>query len=685
MPNAGALDPARARMASPAPLPGALLTMRARLARALACAAVPLATLGGMMAAYRGVAPLWAGGSTDPSYAYLLNSLLAAELRVPVKTDHPGIPLELLGALTLRSRHMLASGGLPLRDHVLTDPEPFLAATVFALLLVWTAASAFLGWATWRLTGKWPLAALAQASPFVCFEVLRSGVQVMCEPLLVALASVLSGLVLLSLLPDRPPSDSRLGIAMGVVLGLGAATKIVFAPAAIPALAAASTRRARLRIVLWAGLVSGACLLLIAPRVPATAAWMWHLFARSGYHGQGAATVIDPQRYLGGFARLLVAELPLHAAFVAGFVVCLWPKPPHAFPPSARRCASGLFAAWAVTMAAAAKQPQAHYLVTSAGLAPALLVLAFWRLQLNVRARGVRLARLALVLLLLVGVVHATRGARWLMRIRKDAKVGAERVARAAAGRQLDVIQGHRVSTIPAALASGDEWTDLRFSAELRRLYPQFVTFDCAGLHAFGEDLTPREMVAHLKPDGTVLIQDATWRRLGDCPWTARLGQRTLAAEGRDTLHEARLWPPPSPDGSGPWIGGMLLVAGLDGGSGPQRWATGRSTTLIFASTGAALGLEIAAGHGLAGNQALTVVANGLPIHRQSLPRLPAIAHLEVPIDGQPGWNHVEIVYDATVPAPLPAEAALVGYRTRAPRTVLPAVRFETLRLRGPG
>ena len=660
-----------------------MLMTRATLARTLACAAVPLVTVLAMMVVYRGVAPLWAGGSTDPNYEYLLNSLMAAELHVPMKTDHPGIPLELLGALTLHIRHALAGGTLPLRDHVLTDPEPFLAATVFALLLVWAAASGFLGWAAWRLTGSWPLAALAQASPFLCFEVLRSGVQMMCEPLLVAGASVLSGLILLTLLAEDRTPDSRLETAMGVVVGLGLATKIVFAPATLPALAAARSRGGRVRIALCAALVFGACLLLIAPRLPATAAWMWRLFAYSGYHGQGAATVVDPGRYAGGFARLVGAELPLHAAFVIGLVVCLWPRPPLAFPASARRCALGLFAAWAVTMAAAAKQPQAHYLVTVAGLAPALLVLAFWRLQLAERAWTVRLAWLALMLVLAAGVVHTTRGARWLMGIRKDAKAGAEQVARAVTGREQDVIQGHRVSTIPAVLAAGNEWTHLFFSSDLRRLHPHFLAFDCRGLHAFGEDVTPREVAARVKPDGTALLRDARWRSLADCPWTAALRQRTLASGGRDALHEASLWPPASPDGTGPWIGGMLLVAGLDDGPGPARWATGRRTTLLFSGTGGLRGLEVAAGHEVPGDQALAILVNGVRVHREALPRLPATVRFEVPIDGKAGWNEIEIVYEAVAPAPARVENPAVGYRTRAPVVVVPRVRFDTLRLRG--
>lgn len=663
-----------------------MLTTRATPGRLLACAAVPLLTVAGMWVAHQRVAPLWAGGSTDPSYGYLLNSLLAAELRVPVKTDHPGIPLHVLGALTLRARQALAGGGLSLRDHVLTDPEPFLAAIVFVLLLVWAAASFFLGWAAWRLTGRWALVAVAQASPFVCFEVLRSGTQVMCEPLLLAGAMTLSGLLLSTLQPERADQPRPLATAMGVVVALGAATKVVFAPALIPALASARSRGARTRVVIVAGFVFGACLLLIAPRLPATAMWMWQLLARSGYHGVGETTVVDPGRYLGGLVRLLRAELPLHAAFVTALGVCVWPRPPRGFHPSARRYALALFAAWAVTLVVAAKQPQAHYLVTVAGLLPALVVLASWRLQLAGRGRPEWIAAAALGLALVAGTVHAIRGARWLFAIRSEAKAGANAVARAVAGRETAVLYGHRVSTVPAALASGDEWTDLLFAADLRRLHPGFVAFDCEGLQAFGEDVSPREIVRRVRPDGTVLLQDARWRSLGDCPWTAALPRRTVATGGRDALHEVLLLAPDPPlaDG-GPWVGGMLVVAGLDSSPGPQRWAIGRRTSLVFDRTAGPVTLEIAAGHGLPGDQALTIFANGTQVHGARLPRLPATAAFTVAIDALAGWNEIEIAYDAVTPVAATQETPVPGLRTRAREAVSPAVRFDTLRLVRPG
>ena len=654
---------------------------RARLAPWLACAAVPAGILAAMLAAYRGVAPLWAGGSTDPSYAYLLNSLMAAELRVPAKTDHPGIPLTLLGAFALRVWHLLSGSALPLRDHVLADPEPFLAAIVVLLLTLWAAAAAFLGWAAWRLTGEWWVATVAQASPFICLAVFQSGVQVMCEPLLLAAALTLSGLILLTLRPGSGSRTARIPTAMGLVLALGLATKLVFLPAVIPALAVVPNRKGRWRMLAVAAVAFGACLILIGPRLPATAAWLWRLFAHSGYHGTGAATVTDPSRYISGWASLLRAEPPLHAAFVASLIACLWPPGSQAVPRAARHCAFGLFAAWTLTMVLAAKQPLPHYLVTTAGLLPALLVLALWHVTPTARSYIRPLGRTILFAILAIGAVHTSRGALAMMTLRHRVKDGARLVAEAASHYGQRPLYGHRASTIPGALAAGDEWTNLAFSRDLRRLYPDVLSFDCEGLHAFGESVTARDVLGHLGPDGTAVVQAATWRPLQDCGWTAALPRRLVASAGRDALYETRLLPPRPGADTGPWLGGLLVATGIDGAIGPSRWATGPLRALAFLRARGTVMVEIVAGHGLPGDQGLSVVANGIRVHHQALPRLPSTARFDVPIDGVAGWNQVEVLFDATAPAGPWTESPMLGYRTRNRGDVRPGVRFDRFRL----
>lgn len=660
-------------------------TTRGNPVRLLGFAVIPLVALVTLTLAYRGVQPLWAGGSTDPSYEYLLNSLMLAERRVPAKTDHPGITLEMAGAIALRARHAWSGHGTPLRDQVLTDPEPYLSAFVTFLLLLFAASSAFLGRAVWRLTGSAWMVGLAQLSPFVCFEVFRSLVQVMCEPLLLAAAQVLSGLILLAAVRPQEEAAGRLETGLGVVLGMGLATKAVFLPAALPAFFVARERAGWGRVALWSLLSFAACLLPMAPRVPETAGWMWRLFTHAGYHGSGAATVVDTSSYLPGLLGLLRAELPLHAAFVAAIAACLWPRWPDEFPVPARRAALGLLGAWVVTLAAAAKQPQAHYLVTLAGLLPASLVLALWRLRLAGGHRAAHAARGAIALALAAGAVHLSERSAWFLHMRAEVKAGARAVRAAAGPRSPAVLHAHRASSIPSALAAGNEWTELAYSADLRRLYPGFLAVDREGFHAFGEPATLRDVAAHVAPDGMALVQDSKWERLEAYPWAAGLPSETLASGGRDSLHRVRLFPSPAGADSGLWTSGMLVVAGLDGQAGTRRWATADRTSLAFLHEGGPAAIELSAGHALAGTQHLSVFANGQRLDRFALPALPETRRFTASFEAGRGWNEIAIVYDRTVPVPHQAESHLLGFRTRARSVQVPAVLFEVLRLAEPG
>src|SRR4029079_6830877 len=149
------------------------------------------------------------------------------------------------------------------------------------------------------------------------------------------------------------------------------------------------------------------------------------------------------------------------------------------------------------------------------------------------------------------------------------------------------------------------------------------------------------------------------WRRIDECAWTSALPRRKIASSGRDALYEARLEPPASD--TGPWVGGMFVVTGMDMGPGPERWATGPRTSLLIEHDGGPVTLELAAGHALTTDHGLTVLDNGvrardrgLPVSATGvrpqtvrLPRRPATEPVTIPIEARPGWNEVEIVYDA--------------------------------------
>ena len=66
---------------------------------------VPLIALIGIRDLTEKKGPLWLSPNLDPSYVYFLNSLLILHGQPPAHIDHPGTPVQLIGAAVLRSKH----------------------------------------------------------------------------------------------------------------------------------------------------------------------------------------------------------------------------------------------------------------------------------------------------------------------------------------------------------------------------------------------------------------------------------------------------------------------------------------------------------------------------------------------------------------------------------------------------
>ena len=104
-----------------------------RSLRLVALAIIPFlyAAAGLALKASRG--PYWLGTNTDPEYAYLFNALLIASGRAPFHVDHPGTPVQMIGAVVLRALSAVSGRGV-LADDVITRPEAYLAAMHLALV-----------------------------------------------------------------------------------------------------------------------------------------------------------------------------------------------------------------------------------------------------------------------------------------------------------------------------------------------------------------------------------------------------------------------------------------------------------------------------------------------------------------------------------------------------------------------
>jgi len=254
--------------------------------------------------------PYWLGSNSDPEYVYLLNSLNLATLQGVGHIDHPGTTVQVLGAVTLRIVHWTFGSGEFSQD-VLKRPEFYLKAintvmlgmNTLVLFLIGVAAlhsGLAKGWALWL-----------QAAPFFSSVLLQFGLtRVTPEPFLLFTGSLLIIMILLTLgnfqsFTNKPMLPLLL---FALIIGLGTATKITFAPlAVIPLFLLIGIRK---RIYYCVAALGGFMLftLPIIRMYPKFFGWIFKLISHSGQYGSGPSGLAAGGQLVGNGLKLLIGN-----------------------------------------------------------------------------------------------------------------------------------------------------------------------------------------------------------------------------------------------------------------------------------------------------------------------------------------------------------------------------------------
>jgi hypothetical protein len=661
----------------------------------LALAAVPAAI--GVAHAWtaQSVTPLWMGGSTDPTYPYVLNALLVAEGRPPALATHPGTPLQVLGAAALHVAHALSGSPLSMRDHVLTDPERFVAAIRAVLLCVFVLADVLLGWAAYRLTRSLACAWAAQAAPLASFLGTRTMLTVMGEPLLLSLGLVLSAWTMLVLARGSPVPTTRDAAVAGIVVGVGTATKVLFAPVGLLPFLVLRSRGPR---VVFAACAAAAFAMGIAPlasRAGAVAAWMASSIFRTGLdtggYGEGPAGFVDLRLLSRVFVQFLAGEWALYALSAAAVltVLALWRIPPEARP--VRRVLLLTVGIQVLILVQSAKSMGPHHLMSAVSLAGLVVALAH-RLASSTLPAWPRLPAIgsAVVFALLIGR-HA-----WLTRSyvdhRAPVRPGAVAAARMASQFGMDrVVQGYCVSTLASNLAMAHDWTWRAYAADLARLYPHEVFFDWAGLHRFGQPVTIREMEGRLVDGDSLILWDTILYPQETFGFFRGLPATELGRWGRDRLVRASLAPlrPATiPDAAAPPFAGIVILGpsvGLDRPQPPHALGDlvplGPVTRFGILGSGESLRLVAETSCDEDGPQVATFAVDGQVIGRQALSRGEGWRRTVLGLPARQGLFELVVTYDRLWTSEDAARPTYPGYGARHPEVRWPAVRYRKLQV----
>lgn len=324
--------------------------------------------------------PFWIWHIVDPSYYYLFDALNLVNLTPPGHPYHPGTPVQVLGALALKSAYPLTDGPA-ITQAVMADPESHLRLISTFFIILNTLGLLALGATAYFVLGSPLLAWILQTAPFLSKVILKNAYHAKPEALLVLTVLALSMVILRALGKESlNNAKNRYALAFGVIAGFGVAVKITAAPIfLLPVFLLGNVRALGLY-----GAVSFVSLVLFTSPIMGSYdvlfAWLVKTGQGSGDYGSGAQTVIDFARYPKSFFKLLsrpLLHVPLLLTVIALIAAWRARRAGKPVPPMETRFLGGYALAIMAEVALVAKQPVAYYMVPAYMLSPlALVVLA---------------------------------------------------------------------------------------------------------------------------------------------------------------------------------------------------------------------------------------------------------------------------------------------------------------------
>ncbi|UCH97996.1 MAG: hypothetical protein JSV88_14390, partial [Candidatus Aminicenantes bacterium] len=337
--------------------------------------------------------PYWLGSNLDPEYVYLLNAANLASLKGVGHIDHPGTPVQVLGAVTIKVVHFFNfSSQTDWHTDVLQRPEYYLKAIHIVMTVLNVLMLLTLGMFTYFLTKNLWLSLWLQLSPFFSITLLQFGLtRVSPEPLLFFSSSLM---IVVLVFVWKAHSDNfttpRENVIMilifGLITGFGIACKVTFIPLVLIPLILFPKLKNKI-LYLFAAAISFVIFTLPIIRMyPRFFDWIYKLFTHSGQYGSGSFQLVTSHQFIRNIKKLLVQNpffsitLVLALAFI--IITLLVPKWRKTSCPNIHfKLLVGTAAAQAAGLLMVSKHSANHYLLPVLNLAGITLFLIFFSLK----------------------------------------------------------------------------------------------------------------------------------------------------------------------------------------------------------------------------------------------------------------------------------------------------------------
>ncbi|OGW97021.1 MAG: hypothetical protein A2Z81_06505 [Omnitrophica WOR_2 bacterium GWA2_45_18] len=439
--------------------------------------------------------PYWLGPNSDPSYIYLLNSLYIADHKTPKYIDHPGLPLQILGAGVIKAFSFHRDSPAMVRA-VLTDPEHYLNVVSYVLVILYLVTLGLVGFYALKKTNNIVFALFVQIPSFLYLtldayqgsDVLPIIANVNAETLLITVGN-LYGIGVLKLYSEARGEALRGsvqilgGVFLGILGGLGLATKFTFFPMLLVPFLLLKGVKAKGAFILSSVLTFFSALLPALPHWSRMFHWLKIVATDTAIYAKESKGLSDILHSSIQSVPWLVAEnLFFVVSVMAGVIVFVWSlrsQPKSIAQPADQedkilmRFLAVLCLAALVQILMVAERPASHYLTAAVGLCG--LILGFIYLVVE-KTAGIKKLPVTIVLIALI-LFHAG-SAVWFQKRLKEVNREVYDFSRMVytAYPNCIVCGYYRSSSKEYALNFGDENAGPRvYSDLLQELYPRAV------------------------------------------------------------------------------------------------------------------------------------------------------------------------------------------------------------------
>jgi hypothetical protein len=434
--------------------------------------------------------PYYYGYNMDPSYVYLLNSLNIATFQIPGHTDHPGTPLQLLGAVILFIKWLpgcLSAACKSLEESVLLAPEAYLKTLNLFLNSLVALATFFAGIRTIRYCGIVPAITL-QFSLLLFFSMQKYLTCFQPEPFMIFLALILTTTLLPEVfgdLPDKPAtSGNARAVLTGIIIGVGIATKVTFLPLAGFVMILQGYFKKAIAVSSCVAAVIMTTL-PISPYYGRIYNWLESILMHQGKYGKGEVGFPEIGVYLNNLSSLMQRESFIFVLLFVYVVIYISISPAGRLNEYSNkyRVRKLLLVGGLVIMAQiaiTAKHPGIQYMVPALAVTP-LMNASLMRSYITCRRneKSYYGAGVVIGLLICAGIISNAENAMSFIQSYETYTANVKEITTKIKEEEGCVVVGYYGASLKTyALSFGDSFANYKHAAKLEQLYPQELHYN---------------------------------------------------------------------------------------------------------------------------------------------------------------------------------------------------------------